>query len=148
MDVTAEAAAIALHKQLLSETDLNFVGVGAGDTLFVYLKTGTAADKVPSTFNDFPVEVRVTGEIIPASTGEPARYIIVKNGRIAERTYTGPSWEEAGLQPPTLGNGMARHADYFYTDRQTAQDDADKLSAVNPVGFFVATGLPWDEAVH
>lgn len=66
------------------------------------------------------------------------RYVIIKSSRAgSNRTYTGPSWEMAVLIPPTLQARMARHDDYFYSDKEEAQKYADLLSEANPVGFYV-----------
>lgn len=67
----------------------------------------------------------------------PARYVIEKSCRCGDRTYTGPTWEMAGLIPPTLQNGMERHDNYYYADKDVAQKYADILTEANPVGFVV-----------
>jgi hypothetical protein len=66
------------------------------------------------------------------------KYIIEKSCRAnTGRTYTGPTWELAGLISPTLRKGMDRHADYFYENKVDALREADILSGYNPAGFRV-----------
>lgn len=66
------------------------------------------------------------------------KYVIVKSSkRGANRTYTGPTWEMAGITPPTEQKGMNRHDLFLYDSKDKAQYWADRLSVVNPVGFIV-----------
>lgn len=66
------------------------------------------------------------------------KYVIVKSSRRgSNRTYTGPTWESAGLMPPTLASGVDRHDLYLYDSREVAEDCANTLSTFNPVGFVV-----------
>lgn len=66
------------------------------------------------------------------------KYVVVKTSRrAANRTYTGITWEQAGLIPPTIASGMPRHGLYLYDSRDVAEDYAKILSTVNPVGFVV-----------
>jgi hypothetical protein len=66
------------------------------------------------------------------------KYVVVKASRRgSNRTYTGLTWESAGLMPPTLAVGMERHDLYLYDNREVAEDYAKTLSTVNPVGFVV-----------
>lgn len=65
-------------------------------------------------------------------------YVIVKRSRKgANRTYTGETWELAGLVLPTIQNGLARHDLIVFTDYNVALHLAQKLSEFNPVGFIV-----------
>lgn len=66
------------------------------------------------------------------------KYVVVKSSRRgSNRTYTGPSWEMAGMLPPTIATGMERHDLYLYESQDVANDHAQTLSTVNPVGFVV-----------
>lgn len=66
------------------------------------------------------------------------KYVVVKASRRgSNRTYTGPSWERAGMLPPTEATGMERHDLYLYDSLDVAEDHAKTLSTVNPVGFVV-----------
>lgn len=66
------------------------------------------------------------------------KYVVVKSSRRgSNRTYTGPSWENAGMFPPTIATGMQRHDLYLYDKLEVAEAHAQILSSVNPVGFVV-----------
>lgn len=66
------------------------------------------------------------------------KYVVVKASRRgSNRTYTGPSWEAAGMVPPTTASGMERDGLYLYDNQAVADDHARTLSSVNPVGFVV-----------
>lgn len=65
-------------------------------------------------------------------------YIIMKKTRAVERptklnAYRGPACEEAGVE-----KGLV------YISTQEAQEDADRLSRVNPVGFVVIPLAGWE----
>lgn len=58
-------------------------------------------------------------------------YTIQKNSRsdpTRKESYTGPTWDQAGLRPLYLKQ---------YWDYELAYDIANRLSCVNPVGFVV-----------
>jgi hypothetical protein len=66
------------------------------------------------------------------------RYVVVKTSRSgSNRTYTGPTWEEAGMLPPTVHKGLDRHALYLFKKFKGAEKIAKRLSEFNPVGFMV-----------
>ena len=58
------------------------------------------------------------------------RYIIHKSSRaLVKRTYSGPTWDVAGLRV---------YYREYYTDRKLATSLAYILSCSNPVGFTVS----------
>ena len=64
------------------------------------------------------------------------KWVIFKSSRLgANRTYTGITWEKAGLVPPTLASGIPRHNLFTYNDFEEAKKFAEILSRYNPVGF-------------
>ena len=70
-------------------------------------------------------------------------FVIVKTSRRgANRTYTGSTWEQAGMAPPTLSSNKQRHDLFVYRNRKLAQEDAEILSKFNPVGFVVEEYIP------
>lgn len=57
-------------------------------------------------------------------------YVIVKNSRLPRHeSYSGPSWDSANIRDKYSKT---------YIDKDLAEELAKVLSAINPIGFYVA----------